>query len=219
MKVRSLTKKTFLQLSVLIAGTLGAFFFSYASEREADPIVVEEVTPHILPMTGAPGEAPSSATGTAFVLPQATKVEGCVAKDGMPDSACTPGAVFAATAAQVCRKGYSAVVRKVSEKTKRKVYAAYGITKHPRGKYEVDHLISLELGGSNDVANLWPEASAPRPGFHEKDVVENWLHRQVCKGAMTLEAAQRQVITDWRTVYRGLKASDARGAKCSEGCS
>ncbi len=42
---------------------------------------------------------------------------------------------------------------------------------------EVDHLTPLEdltpleVGGSNDLANQWPEAAEPRPGFHEKDQV------------------------------------------------
>ncbi len=30
--------------------------------------------------------------------------------------------------------------------------------------HEVDHLVSLELGGSNDIRNLWPEPSAGRWG-------------------------------------------------------
>lgn len=43
-------------------------------------------------------------------------------------------------------------------------------------------------GGSNNIANLWPEAASPKPGFHEKDQVENYLHDQVCSGAISFEA-------------------------------
>jgi hypothetical protein len=68
--------------------------------------------------------------------------------------------------------------------------------------YEEDHLISLELGGSpSDPRNLWPEAYRPKPGAGEKDVVENYLHKQVCTGALTLEAAQKAIATDWYRVY------------------
>jgi hypothetical protein len=92
-------------------------------------------------------------------------------------------------------------VRDVTEEEKNQVYAEYGITSHRTGEYEVDHLVSLELGGSNDIANLWPEAASPRPGFHEKDQVENFLHDQVCSGAMPLTQAQEQIATNWLAVY------------------
>ena len=71
--------------------------------------------------------------------------------------------------------------------------------------FEVDHLIPLELGGDNSIANLWPEAAEPTPGFHEKDRVENYLHRRVCEGAMSLADAQRQVATDWVRVWRQME--------------
>jgi hypothetical protein len=82
------------------------------------------------------------------------------------------------------------------------VYAEYSITSHFTGEYEVDHLISLELGGSNDIANLWPEAATPKPGFHEKDQVENYLHDQVCSGKVNLQQAQQEIATDWLAVYQ-----------------
>ena len=34
---------------------------------------------------------------------------------------------------------------------KREVYEEYGVTSHGSGDYEVDHLIPLELGGSNSI--------------------------------------------------------------------
>lgn len=71
--------------------------------------------------------------------------------------------------------------------------------------FEEDHLISLELGGNpTDPANLWPEPYASSEGFgaKTKDSVENYLHRQVCSGAMTLAEAQREISTDWTAVYK-----------------
>jgi len=68
--------------------------------------------------------------------------------------------------------------------------------------YEEDHFISLDLGGSpTDYRNLWPEPYAPKPGAREKDVVERYLHKEVCAGAMTLEAAQNAITTDWYRIY------------------
>ena len=68
--------------------------------------------------------------------------------------------------------------------------------------FEEDHLISLELGGSpTDPRNLWPESYRPRPGAREKDVVENYLHEQVCAGRLTLVEAQSRIAGDWYRVY------------------
>jgi hypothetical protein len=68
--------------------------------------------------------------------------------------------------------------------------------------YEEDHFISLELGGSpKDRRNLWPEPYNPKPGAREKDVVENYLHEQVCAGTMTLQEAQDALVADWYKVY------------------
>ena len=165
------------------------------------------------PPTTAPTEptatVPSTSTTTTSTvadtyqpLPR-TKTLRCRAHGGLPDSACTPGAVFVdVTAATVCTPGFSASVRNVPASEKRAVYAEYGTRKHRRGQYEADHLISLELGGSNAIANLWPEAARPRPGFHEKDSLENFLHAEVCGGSMTLADAQRAIATDWLTAYK-----------------
>src|SRR6266516_1825656 len=131
-----------------------------------------------------------------------TKTSGCMAHGGLADSACTPGAIFTnATQQQICTPGYSRSVRNVPVSEKDQVYAEYGITQHFSGEYEVDHLVSLELGGSNDIANLWPEAANPKQGFHEKDMVENYLHDQVCSGAISLQQAQSEIAMNWLTVY------------------
>ena len=98
------------------------------------------------------------------------------------------------TAAQVCTPGYSKSVRNVPQSEKNRVYAEYGIRRHTPGAYEVDHLISLELGGSNSIKNLWPEK---QPGARSKDKLENSLHRDVCDGTISLRAAQKQIVHWW----------------------
>ncbi|MGA2735901.1 MAG: hypothetical protein ABSG65_00450 [Bryobacteraceae bacterium] len=68
--------------------------------------------------------------------------------------------------------------------------------------YEEDHFISLDLGGSPaDTRNLWPQPYRPRPGAREKDVVEGYLHAQVCSGKMTLVDAQQAIVADWCSIY------------------
>ncbi len=146
------------------------------------------------------GNTPQT-SGTTHLGAQ-TKTTGCVAHGGLPDSACTPGAIFPdATTQQICAYGYSRSVRNVPYSEKEQAYAEYGIQYHSPGQYEVDHLIPLELGGSNKIANLWPEAALPKPGFHEKDKVENYMHDQACSGAISLRDAQIQIATNWLAVY------------------
>jgi len=162
--------------------------------------------------SGAPSTSqppPSSGATTSGSVPptigQRTKTSGCVSTNALPDPACTPGAIFPdATSEQICQSGYSSTVRNVPEELKIEVYREYGIMSHAPGQYEVDHHISLELGGSNDIANLWPEPAEPRPGFHEKDKVENYLHDQVCSGKISLQEAQHKIATNWLAVYQSL---------------
>lgn len=157
-----------------------------------------------------PACSPSAQSGSTpgARIGQRTKTADCHVNGALPDSACTPGAIIpAATPDQICQPGYARSVRDVAEALKVQVYAAYGIRSHAPGEYEIDHLISLELGGSNDIANLWPEAADPRPGFHEKDQVENYLHDQVCAGQESLQEAQAQIATNWLVVYEKLPKS------------
>jgi hypothetical protein len=134
-----------------------------------------------------------------------TKTSGCQVNGALQDRACTPGAIFPnATKSDICQSGYARSVRNVPDSEKNQVYAEYGITHRTTGQYEVDHLISLELGGSNDISNLWPEAASPTPGFHEKDKVENYMHDQVCTGAISLQQAQIEISTNWPAVYNSM---------------
>ena len=120
----------------------------------------------------------------------------------LPDPDKTPGDVMQTSVAKICRHGYAATVRAVEDRTKQEVYDDYGASKAPNVCCEVDHLISLELGGSNEKANLWPQPYEPIPGAHNKDVLENYLHHEVCAGRMTLAAAQEAIKTDWLAAYK-----------------
>jgi hypothetical protein len=129
----------------------------------------------------------------------------CHARAGgqLPDPRCTPGSVDPAVTqadigSTICRSGYTETVRPPeSETTHAKydvAYPAYHIGGSPAS--ELDHLVSLELGGSNDISNLWPELG-PLP--NSKDKVENALRRAVCDRRVSLRAAQRAIATNWMT--------------------
>jgi hypothetical protein len=155
---------------------------------------------------GSPTPAPTRphlGPSVTFHRPVHTSV--CHTRDHgrLPDPGCTPGAYYkGATRSVICRSGYSRSVRNVSEATKEAVYRAYGITRHSRATYEIDHLVPLEAGGSNVRANLFPEAASPTPGFHQKDRLENWAHDGICAGTLPLRSTQLRVAHNWVTVYR-----------------
>ncbi len=141
-----------------------------------------------------------------FQLPVRTKTVNCIINGSLPDSQCTPGAVFPnVTKEQTCVSGYTKTVRSVSVSLKKKVYREYGVSyPSPFGLYEADHFIPLALGGNNDIANLFPEAANPKPGFREKDLVENYLHEQVCLGNISLSSAQKAISTNWLDAYNSI---------------
>jgi hypothetical protein len=89
--------------------------------------------------------------------------------------------------------------------------AAYGLQGQRLVDYELDHDIALELGASQaDVANLWPQPWSGEANAHMKDAVETYLNRAVCRGAMPLAEAQRQIGSDWLSAYRGRGLSPAQ---------
>jgi hypothetical protein len=120
-----------------------------------------------------------------------------------PDSVKTPGATMAVTVQDICTPGYTKKVRSVPIAVKREVFESYGIATHSPGEYEVDHLIPLEVGGSNSIRNLWPQSFLTSPwNAHVKDKLENKLHREVCDGTLDLATAQRDIASDWITAYQ-----------------
>jgi len=134
----------------------------------------------------------------------------------LPDPKVTPGEAVTADAQVVCIRGYARRERNVPLEVKQEVYRLYRVrpsTQMRNGKRvrlccEVDHLISLELGGSNNTKNLWPQPYLPRPGARQKDTLEDWLHERVCSGKMSLADAQRAVASDWYAAYLSMRKRD-----------
>ncbi len=97
-------------------------------------------------------------------------------------------------------------IRNVQDSEKHQVEIHYGLAPRSYGStLEIDHIVSLELGGSNDIANLYPEkATLPgsAPGFRVKDKLENRLHDMVCDAQIKLRAAQRQIAANWQALYK-----------------
>ena len=139
----------------------------------------------------------------------------------LPDPRCTPGSVDpdvtkADLGSTICKRGWTATVRPPEAQTERfkydVAYPAYGTPSAERT--ELDHLVPLELGGSNDATNLWPE-SPPTP--NPKDSVENALNAAVCDGRVSLTAAQDAIASDWLTAERKLGLVSSGGGSGGSG--
>jgi hypothetical protein len=128
----------------------------------------------------------------------------------------TVSAGDAVTLTMICTPGYSKCIRNVSTATKRKVYEAYGDPEGNKHGFcdvtqgcEIDHLISIEIGGSNDEKNLWPQPySGQTFNAHVKDRLENWYHANVCSGHVSLKTAQDEISTDWIANYKRRLGTD-----------
>jgi len=142
--------------------------------------------------------------GTTVLLQTRTRTNGCTL-GALPDRRCSPGAYYSKlTRPVICAATFrTSSVRNVPDSEKNQVEIEYGLAPRPYGPtLEIDHIVSLELGGSNGIANLFPERAAAHPGFHVKDVLENKLHTLVCGGQMALRTAQRQIAANWEGLYK-----------------
>lgn len=142
-----------------------------------------------------------SISGTSWIPESPTKSFDCRRYHGLPDRSCTPGGILTQDVFTICQSGYAASVRDVNSATRKSVLEAYDDVDPPHGAYELDHLIPLELGGSNDAANLWPEPALGARNSYDKDLVEDALRRAVCGGSVSLVSAQQLISSDWRTAF------------------
>ena len=115
----------------------------------------------------------------------------------LPDHNLTPGDTLPVSVETLCIPGYAKGVRHVAGRVKESVYRAYKLESHEG--YTIDHLIAIELGGSNDPKNLWPQ---PWADAELKDALENRLHALVCAGSISLIEAKALVASDWVAAYR-----------------
>lgn len=116
----------------------------------------------------------------------------------LPNPELTPGLARTQSRKEICGTT-TGQFRHTDEATKKKVCAEYGIAKGcPGTGYEIDHLISLEAGGADDIRNLWPQ---PAPQFHWKDRLEDREHALICSGKVSVVQAQSELAHDWPEAY------------------
>jgi hypothetical protein len=117
----------------------------------------------------------------------------------------TPGAVRTVNVSEVCSATTTddRKVLVIPASLKQEVFREYDLTGARMRDFEVDFLITPELGGSNDIRNLWPEPyHAPVWNAHVKDELEDRLREMVCDGRIDLSTAQHDLSADWILAYK-----------------
>jgi hypothetical protein len=118
----------------------------------------------------------------------------------------------------ICGGEKTSEIRHVSEKLKHLIYERDLV---PGGNHtgrcdgpggcEVDHRIALEVGGSNSESNLIVQPYFGACNAHDKDKLENRLHRLICERVVTPEYAQDILYNNWESGY--IKFIDPEGCR------
>lgn len=155
-------------------------------------------------LTGSSTRGGSVRTGRTVLLGHRTRRSGCK-RSALPDRRCSPGGYYKLlTKSVICSSSFrTSTIRNVPQTEKFAVEREYGMAASYYGySIEIDHIVPLELGGSNSIANLFPEPGRGAANYHLKDRLENRLHDLVCSGGMSLAAARRGIARNWQRLYR-----------------
>lgn len=110
----------------------------------------------------------------------------------LPDPSLTPGKVAAGPRD----------LRGVTFGMEQHVFTRYRIPPERHGQFRIDHLIPLELGGADDISNLWPQPVKIRPyNPRRKEMLTKRLIELIAAGLMTRTQAQEVIRRDWISAY------------------
>jgi hypothetical protein len=115
----------------------------------------------------------------------------------------TPGVAGPVAIEHLCSPSRIGHVEPVPVVVHRSVFERYGADYRRAAEYELDYLITPELGGVPDARNLWPQPFAGTAwNAYVKDELERLLHRRVCEGTLGLAEAQKEMAGDWISAYK-----------------
>ena len=121
--------------------------------------------------------------------------------EALPVPSITPGAVRRVSVDALCEA--PPPVPPIPAEMRRRVLSDYAMLNLPSDEYELDYLITPELGGATDARNLWPQRYGDRRwNARVKDELEDLLPRLVCSHQLPLAAAQRDMADDWIAAYK-----------------
>lgn len=157
-------------------------------------------------MTPSFGYGALAAAAIVAVLFGAPNLHRSVAEisESLPNRALTPGMTRPVSVEEVCAEGDDDLDPEVPASRQEAVFREYGIAMdHSAQDFQVDYLISPQLGGTDDVRNLWPQSYKETAwNARAKDALERHLYQMVCDRKIDLAEAQREIATDWISAYQ-----------------
>ena len=121
----------------------------------------------------------------------------------LPRADLTPGMTRPVSVSEVCGNGRYGRTQPISASVQQRVFEKYGADYRRAADYELDYLVTPELGGTPDARNLWPQPySRTKWNAYVKDELELHFHKLVCEGKIDFATAQREIATDWIAAYK-----------------
>ncbi len=121
----------------------------------------------------------------------------------MPDPVITPGAVRSTDFDEICGQP-TAALRFMPRERADAILVRYGLPTEAHPNFQIDHLVPLCLGRSDEDANLWPEprrSIAAIENAERKDRLETRLCQLVCANEVDIVEAQHDIAEDWIAAY------------------
>jgi hypothetical protein len=133
---------------------------------------------------------------------------GSIESAALPIRSVTPGATQPIGLDEICA-GRATERPRIPAVVRLAILRDYHMEDVPPEDYELDYLITPELGGTADRRNLWPEPYGSRVwNARVKDGLEQLLPQLVCRGALDLTTAQEDIAADWIAAYKKYFHSD-----------
>ena len=120
----------------------------------------------------------------------------------LPRRTLTPGSARAVQVADLCSAQDLDNDPPVNPSLEQAVFKEYGLPASSEKDYALDYLITPELGGSDNIQNLWPQPYSSTWNARVKDQLEDHLHDLVCQGKVQLATAQNDIASDWIAAYK-----------------
>jgi hypothetical protein len=150
--------------------------------------------PPVVPGQVTAGPDLSGAQLPNFVMPL---ISGGVS---VPKKELTPGAVTTTNTTEVCDRTPAQNAQTIPPGLDPEVFSEYGIGLNQQGRYLLDLLVPVSLGGAMTLSNIWP-ATLQGTGFVQKAQLDHILKDDVCHRFLTLRQAQRALETNWYAAW------------------